>query len=143
VVTDNKLKELERREEKEMDVVIFVPDRKAFSSNTNVSRSRVIASWVEMAYSLALEGKYEEAMTLNGFLYCSALGFDTEPMMLALESGVKGVTLSGTGPSYVALVDPVSGPILKESWSQLEISGSLISTKIYNKEAKKLAGRGQ
>lgn len=143
VVTDNKLKELERREEKEMDVVIFVPDRKAFSSNTNVSRSRVIASWVEMAYSLALEGKYEEAMTLNGFLYCSALGFDTEPMMLALEAGVKGVTLSGTGPSYVALVDPVSGPILKESWSQLEISGSLISTKIYNKEAKKLAGREQ
>ncbi|MCC7577044.1 MAG: shikimate kinase [Methanomethylovorans sp.] len=142
VVTDNKFKELERREEKENDVVIFVPERKTFSSNTNVSRSRAIASWVDMAYRLALEGKYEEAMTLNGFLYCSALGFDTEPMMLALEAGVKGVTLSGTGPSYVALVDPVSGPVLKESWSQLGISGSLISTKIYNKGAEKLA-RGE
>jgi len=142
VVTDNKFKELERREEKENDVIIFVPDRKTFSSNTNVSRSRTIASWVDMAYRLALEGKYEEAMTLNGFLYCSALGFDTEPMMLALEAGVKGVTLSGTGPSYVALVDPVSGPVLKESWSQLGISGSLISTKIYNKGAEKLA-RGE
>ncbi len=139
VVTDNKLKELEHREEKEMDVIIFVPDRKAFSSNTNVSRSRAIASWVDMAYSLALEGKYEEAMTLNGFLYCSALGFDTEPMMQALEAGIKGVTLSGTGPSYVALADPVSGPILKESWSRLGISGSLISTKIYNKSAERLA----
>lgn len=139
VVTDNKLKELERREKKEKDVIIFAPDRKAFSSATNVSRSRLIAPWVDMAYMLALEGNYEEAMTLNGFLYCSALGFDTEPMMLALEAGVKGVTLSGTGPSYVALVDNVSCSKLKESWSQLGISGSLISSKIYNKEAKKLA----
>jgi shikimate kinase len=60
-------------------------------------------------------------------------------MMLALVAGVKGVTLSGTGPSYVALVDNVYCSNLKESWSQLGISGSLISSKIYNKEAKKLA----
>lgn len=140
VVTDNKLKELERREEKEKEVLIFAPDRKAFSSATNVARSRLIASWVDMAYKLTLEGKYEEAMTLNGFLYCSALGFETEPMMMALESGVKGVTLSGTGPSYVAFVDYASGSKLKKSWSQLGISGSLICTKIYNRRAKKIAG---
>ncbi|WP_321418966.1 shikimate kinase [uncultured Methanomethylovorans sp.] len=140
VVTDNKLKELEHREEKEKDVLIFAPDKKSFSATTNVARSQAIAPWVDMAYKLALEGNYEEAMTLNGFLYCGALGFETEPMMLALEAGVKGVTLSGTGPSYVALVDTASGSKLKESWSGLEISGSLISTKIYNKKAKKLAG---
>ncbi len=138
VVTDNKLKELERMEKKEKDVIIFAPDRKTFSSATNIARSRLIAPWVDMAYMLALEGDYEKAMTLNGFLYCNALGFDTEPMILALEAGVKGVTLSGTGPAYVAIVDDVSGSKLKESWSQLGISGSLISTKIYNEEAKKI-----
>jgi shikimate kinase len=143
VVTDNKLKELEHREEKEKDVLIFAPEKKSFSAATNVARSRSIAPWVDMAYKLALEGRYEEAMTLNGFLYCSALGFETEPMMLALEAGVKGVTLSGTGPSYVALVDSASESKLKESWSGLGISGSLISTKIYNKRAKKLAGWDQ
>lgn len=143
VVTDNKLKELEHREEKEKDVLIFVPEKKSFSAATNVARSRSIAPWVDMAYKLALEGRYEEAMTLNGFLYCSALGFETEPMMLALEAGIKGVTLSGTGPSYVAFVDSVSESKLKESWSGLGISGSLISTKIYNKRAKKLAGWDQ
>ncbi|MFA0822481.1 MAG: shikimate kinase [Methanomethylovorans sp.] len=140
VVTDNKLKELEHRDEKEKDILIFAPDKKSFSAATNVARSRSIAPWVDMAYKMALEGNYEEAMTLNGFLYCGALGFDTEPMMRALEVGVKGVTLSGTGPSYVAFVDSASEPKLRESWSQLGISGSLISTKIYNKRAKKLTG---
>jgi len=36
-------------------------------------------------------------MTLNGLLYCTALGFDTDVMMHALELGVTGVSLSGTG----------------------------------------------
>ena len=105
VVTDNRETELVRREERNADVLIFAPDRKAFSSGTNVERSRLIAPWVDIAYGLTLAGEYEKAMTLNGFLYCSALGFDTEFLMRALEAGVKGVTLSGTGPSYVALVD--------------------------------------
>lgn len=140
VVTDNKIREIELRDEKISDVLIFAPDRKTFSSDTNVTRSRLIAPWVDMAYELALARNYEEAMTLNGFLYCNALGFNTEPIMLALEEGVRGVTLSGTGPSYVALVDSYSETKLKKRWSELEISGKLISTKIYNEGAKKLAG---
>jgi len=36
-------------------------------------------------------------VTLNGLLYCTALGFDTDVVMQALELGVTGVSLSGTG----------------------------------------------
>jgi shikimate kinase len=138
VVTDNRETELVRREERNADVLIFAPDRKAFSSATNVERSKLIAPWVDIAYGLTLAGEYEKAMTLNGFLYCSALGFDTEFLMRALEAGVKGVTLSGTGPSYVALVDERSSHILMGAWEECGISGTMINTRINNSGASKL-----
>ncbi|MBN2110490.1 MAG: shikimate kinase [Methanosarcinaceae archaeon] len=138
VVTDNRKLELVRRTEREAEVLIFAPHRKSFSSSTNVERSRLIAPWVDLAYVLSLKDEYEKAMTLNGFLYCSALGFDTEFLMRALEVGVKGVSLSGTGPSYVALVDGRSAGPLRKAWEKCGGSGTLISTKINNKGASKL-----
>ncbi|WP_406656919.1 shikimate kinase [Methanolobus sp. ZRKC2] len=138
VVTDNRELKLVKRTKRESEVLIFAPDIKSFSSSTNVERSRLIAPWVDIAYSLSLEDEYEKAMTLNGFLYCNALGFDTEFLMRALELGVKGVTLSGTGPSYVALVDKQSGCSLRKAWEECGVSGTLINTKINNRGASKL-----
>ncbi|NQE52069.1 Shikimate kinase, partial [ANME-1 cluster archaeon GoMg3.2] len=119
VITDNKKMELVKRVEKESEVLILVPRRQAFTADTDVKRSRLIAPWVNLAYELALTDKFEDAMTLNGFLYCSALSFDPEPMLKALECGVKGVSLSGTGPSFVALVNKESERRLREAWSEL------------------------
>ncbi|MDA0524472.1 shikimate kinase [Methanococcoides alaskense] len=132
VVTDNRKNELVKRTEKEMDVVIFAPDRQSFSSQTNVHNSELLAPWVDMAYDLALEGEYEKAMTLNGFLYCGALGFSTDIMMEALKCGVKGVSLSGTGPAYSALVDRKMADTLTKVWGDLGTSGKVINTKINN-----------
>lgn len=133
VVTDNKKNELLRRESIESAVIIYAPDRKAFSSQTNVMRSRAVAPWVDMAFELAMRGEYKKAMTLNGFLYTAALGFSPEPMLVALESGVSGVSLSGTGPSYTALVEGESIDRLKAVWSSYP--GRVIVTKTNNAEA--------
>src|SRR5450759_3097736 len=103
VITDNKKKERIKREERDSQVLILAPEKRVLSSGTNVMRSRLIGKWVEMAYREAVAGSYEKAMTLNGFLYCAALGFSTEPMMAALELGIEGVSLSGTGPAYTAV----------------------------------------
>ncbi|MGB3458496.1 MAG: shikimate kinase [Halobacteriota archaeon] len=130
VITDNKKMELVKRVEKEAEVLILVPRRQAFTADTDVKRSRLIAPWVNLAYELALTDKFEDAMTLNGFLYCSALNFDPEPMLKALECGVKGVSLSGTGPSFVALVNEESERRLREAWSELEGGGMLIKRRI-------------
>ncbi|MDY0386741.1 MAG: shikimate kinase [Methanolobus sp.] len=135
VVTDNKEMQLLKRTEHEYDVLVFAPDEKSFSSNTDVSRSRVIAPWVDIAYDLSLKGEFEKAMTLNGFLYCSALGFDTEFLMRALEIGVKGVSLSGTGPSFVALVAADQVGKLEDAWNDYAASGTMIRTSINNKGA--------
>jgi shikimate kinase len=130
VITDNKKMELVKRVEKESEVLILVPRRQAFTADTDVKRSRLIAPWVNLAYELALTDKFEDAMTLNGFLYCSALNFNPEPMLKALECGVKGVSLSGTGPSFVALVNEESERRLREAWSELEGGGMLIKRRI-------------
>lgn len=130
VITDNKKMELVKRVEKESEVLILVPRRQAFTADTDVKRSRLIAPWVNIAYELALTDKFEDAMTLNGFLYCSALSFDPEPMLKALECGVKGVSLSGTGPSFVALVNKESERRLREAWSELEGDWMLIKRRI-------------
>ncbi len=138
VVTDNKEMQLIKRVEREMDVLVFAPDKKAFSAQTDVSRSKLVAPWVDIAYDLALDGEYERAMTLNGFLYCGALGFDTEPMMQALELGIEGVSLSGTGPAYTALVENDKVDILKDAWENSGVSGNVIRTKINNEGAMRL-----
>ena len=142
VVTDNRKMELIRREEIESKVLIFAPARKAFSADTNVKRSRLIAPYVEIAYGLALESDYERAMTLNGFLYCGALGFDTEYLLRALECGVKGVSLSGTGPSYVALVKDEQIKELKSAWESCGMEGRVIETTINNRDAVSLNSEG-
>jgi len=130
VITDNKSKELIKREERDSEVLILAPEKKVFSSSTNVLRSRLIGRWVEMAYREALAGNYEKAMTLNGFLYCAALGFSTEPMMAALEAGIEGVSLSGTGPAYTALGSPELLDKLEPVWERL--GGKVIRTKVNN-----------
>ena len=142
VVTDNRRMELLRREEKESKVLIFAPARKAFSADTDVRRSRLIAPYVDIAYGLALEGDYEQAMTLNGFLYCGALGFGTEHMLRALECGVKGVSLSGTGPSYAALVRAEQVKELKSAWESCGMEGRVIETSINNRDAMSLYSEG-
>ena len=135
VITDNKKRELLKREERDSKVLIFVPRTKAFTANTDVNRSRLIAPWIDRAYELALAGRFEEAMTLNGFLYCAALHFDPEPMLKALECGVKGVSLSGTGPSFVALLgdDKEEEERLRAAWHELKHEGKVIKRQINNR----------
>ena len=130
VITDNKKMELISRVERDSEVLILAPEKKVFSSATNVGRSRLIGKWVELGYKEAIAGNFEKAMTLNGFLYCAALGFSTEPMMAALEVGIEGVSLSGTGPAYTALGSPELLDKLEPVWGRM--GGKVIRTKVIN-----------
>jgi shikimate kinase len=134
VITDNRSLTLIARDEIASEVVIYAPNKKAYSIHTDVKRSRLIGPWVDKAYELSLQNEYEMAMTLNGFLYCSALGFSTEPIMMALELGITGVSLSGTGPAYTALADRKNADSLANAWSTLD--GRVIKTKVNNNGAK-------
>jgi shikimate kinase len=134
VVTDNERRELLKRVERDAAVLIFVPRAKAFTAETNVERSRLLAPWVALAYDLAVAERFEAAMTLNGFLYSAALRFDPEPMLRALECGLQGVSLSGTGPSVVALLDDdcEKEARLYEAWRELPIEGRIMKQRLQN-----------
>ncbi len=138
VVTDNRKMLLIKREELSSPVVILSPEKKLFSSDTSVSRSRLIAPLADIVYDLALEGDYGRAMTLNGLAYCAALGLSAEPIILALQAGASGASLSGTGPSYAAIIDQDRIGELEEAWRSL--GGKVIRTLSNNRCASK--GRG-
>lgn len=107
--TDNKTMKLLRKDAFHYDVLILNPGTKAFSADTNVSRSVLMKDLVETAFEIALDGDYKKAMKLNGLIYCGALGFNPEPAVSCMEIGEEfGVAagLSGTGPSFTALLPP-------------------------------------
>jgi shikimate kinase len=77
-------------------------------------------------------------MTLNGFIYCSALKLASEPLICALEAGAWGASLSGTGPSYAAIIDRQNIASLELAWR--DMGGRVIKTKVNNRPAS--IGRG-
>ncbi|MDD1727240.1 MAG: shikimate kinase [Methanothrix sp.] len=138
VVTDNREMMLMKREEFDTPVVILSPDRKLFSGETSVSRSRLISPVADVVYDLAMRGDYGRAMTINGLAYCAALGLSAEPMLLALQAGARGASLSGTGPSYAAIIDESKVEELEAAWKPL--GGKVIRTYSNNKGASKGEG---
>jgi shikimate kinase len=138
IVTDNREMKLLKRESLESEVLLLVPQERLYSRDTDIRRSKLIAPLAEIAFDLAMRGDYGRAMTLNGFIYCSALGLSSEPLLLALEAGAWGVSLSGTGPSYAALIDKEKIGTLESAWS--DVGGRVIRTKVNNKSAS--IGRG-
>lgn len=138
VVTNNREMKLLKRERLELDVLLLVPERKLFSRDTDIQRSKLIAPLADVAFDLAIQGDYGRAMTLNGFIYCNALNLSSEPLLSALEAGAWGASLSGTGPSYAALIDRTNVTLLESAWR--EAGGRVIRTKVNNKPAS--IGRG-
>ncbi|MDD1725616.1 MAG: shikimate kinase [Euryarchaeota archaeon] len=133
VITDNKHDLLLKRVEWNADVLILVPHEKAYSAKADVARAKLLAPLVDIAFDLASNGAYEKAMVLNGVLYCNAFGFSIEPILSALAAGARAATLSGTGPSYIALVDRASAQPVERAWEQ--VAGHVIETKTSNKGA--------
>jgi shikimate kinase len=133
VVIDNREMKLIKREEMESDVLLLVPEKKLFSKDTDVRKSKLIAPLAELAFDLAMKGDYGRAMTLNGFIYCSALGLPAEPLLVALEMGAWGTSLSGTGPSYAALIEGDRIEALETAWNRF--GGRVIRTKVNNRPA--------
>ena len=57
-------------------------------------------------------------MAVNGFAFCAALDYPTEPLVEALPAATA--SLSGTGPSYTAVGDREALEALESVWSERE-----------------------
>ncbi|MDG5820947.1 shikimate kinase [Natronococcus sp. A-GB7] len=127
-VTDNATDELLAREPVDWDALVYTPPEQAFSADADVSACERIAPMAELVEELALEGRYGEAMTVNGFAFCGALEFPTGPMLEAMPDAA-GVSLSGTGPSYVAVGDRSTLEEIRERWDERDGTTRLLTTR--------------
>ncbi|OYR58589.1 shikimate kinase [Halorubrum halodurans] len=103
-LTDNGEDRLRARDPVDWDVLVWTPPERAYSADADVERCGAVSSMADLVADLADDGRYAEAMTVNGLAFSAALGFDTDPAVEAMPRA-SGVSLSGTGPSVVAVAD--------------------------------------
>ena len=131
VVTDNKNREFIIKEKMDdYQILVYMPNFYSKSGDSNPERMKLLAPLVETAFGFAKEKNYFKALNLNGLIYSATLGFNSSIAIDALEAGAFASGLSGTGSSFVAVVDDESIDNVKESWSKYE--GKVIPTKVDN-----------
>jgi shikimate kinase len=106
VVTDNLKRELLKQATLPdgLAVLFHVPSRKAYTGDSDVKRLMTVKPLVEVAYKEALKGHFWRALSLNGVIYSSALGYDASVASDALAAGALAAGLSGKGPAVTAVV---------------------------------------
>lgn len=131
VVTDNKNREFIIKEKmEEHPILVYMPNFYSKSGDSNPERMKLLSPLVETAFGFAKDRNYFKALNLNGLIYSATLGFDSAIAVDALEAGAIASGLSGTGSSFVAVVNPDSIDDVKESWSKYE--GNVMETMVDN-----------
>jgi len=136
VVTDNLKRRIVKRFEVTGDlaVLFYVPAKKAYTISSDVRRMKEVASLVKIAYKEALKGNYWAALTLNGLIYSSALGYNPSIAMDALLAGALAAGLSGKGPAVTAIAPQEKIDLVKEAWQAYE--GDILEARINHGKAK-------
>lgn len=131
VVTNNKVREFIIKEKMEdYSILVYMPNFHSKSGDSDVGRMKVLAPLVETAFDFACKKDYFKALNLNGLIYSSALGFNSAISVDALQAGALASGLSGTGSSFVAIVDDDSIGDVHESW--IKYDGNVIETQVDN-----------
>ncbi len=126
-VTDNDRDALLAREAVDWDVLVWTPPARAYTADADVARCERLAPLADFVAETALDGRYGEAMTVNGFAFCAALGFPSEPLLEALPEAA-GASLSGTGPSVTAIGEAAALAAVEDRWSEREGTTWLTTT---------------
>ncbi len=85
------------------------------------------------AIDLALDGKYWDAMNLNGLLVSSILVVPYEPILEAIENGAYASGVSGNGPAITAICDEGKAKDIISIWSNY---GEVLKVKVSNEKAR-------
>ena len=119
VVTDNKNRQfIIKGKMEEYPILVYMPNFYSKSGDSNPERMKLLAPLVETAFGFAKNKDYMKALNLNGLIYSATLGFDAAIAVDALEAGAIASGLSGTGSSFVAVVNEDSIDNVKEAWDK-------------------------
>jgi shikimate kinase len=136
VITDNLKRRIVKRFKitEDLTVLFHVPAEKAYTASSDVRRMKGVASLVKIAYKEALKGNHWGALTLNGLIYSSALGYNPSIAMDALMAGALAAGLSGTGPAVTAIVPHEKKDLVKDAWQKYD--GEILEAQINHEKAK-------
>ncbi|ERG99237.1 MAG: shikimate kinase [Haloquadratum sp. J07HQX50] len=116
-VTDNTTDALLNRDTISWDALIYIPPEQAYSADADVTRCESVSQIANIIADMAHAGDFADAMTLNGLAFSAALGYSFEPAIEAMPH-VDGVSLSGTGPSMVAVGDRAELSAVESKWNE-------------------------
>jgi shikimate kinase len=136
VVTDNMKRNLLKRVTlpENLKVLFHVPSTKAYTADSDTNRLRTVKPFVEIAYKEAFDGNFWTALTLNGMIYSSALGYDASVALDALNAGALAAGLCGKGPAVTAVVSNDKIDVVKKALQSHE--GEILQVCLNHEKAK-------
>ena len=120
----------------DLTVLFHVPPTKAYTGDSDLNRMKAIKPLVEIVHKEARKGNFWPALTLNGLIYSSALGYDTSVASDALMAGAIASGLCGKGPAVTAVVSNENIDSVKTALQKYE--GLVINSRLNNEKAKVL-----
>ena len=131
-VTNNYKKNLvlRRPAPNNLQAIIFLPKSR---KRGNLKKLKNFKPAFEKAWELAKNGDYWNASILNGIATSSILNSNPELIFKLIEKGAIGATISGNGPSIMAITKKGHNSNIKKEFSSLE--GNIIISNINNKKA--------
>ena len=120
----------------DLTVLFHVPLTKAYTHDSDLNRMKTIKPLVEIVHKEARKGNFWPALTLNGLIYSSALGYDTSVASDALMAGAIASGLCGKGPAVTAVVSNENIDSVKTALQKYE--GLVINSRLNNEKAKVL-----
>jgi shikimate kinase len=132
VVTDNFSRKLIRREpaSEDLSAVILLPSR---VSRGNLFNLYLAPEIFDLAFKMASDRDYWNAMKLNGMAVGALLGSDYTPVISAIKENALSAGISGNGPSVVAIANSKHLKSLVSSLSSFE--GQVLISKVNNQKA--------
>ena len=138
VITDNQTRVILKQTSlpEELVVLFHVPPQKAYTIDSNVARLQTVKPLVEIAFEQAMEGKFWEALTLNGLIYSAASNFNTVIGIDALAAGAVAAGLCGKGPAVSAVTPKDKVERVKAALQKYE--GEILMAHLNSEKAKVL-----
>jgi shikimate kinase len=132
VVTDNFSRKIIRREpaSENLSAIILLPARVTRGNLFNLYLAPEI---FDVAFKMASDHDYWNAMKLNGMAVGALLGSDYTPVISAIKEHALSAGISGNGPSVVAIADSKHLKSLVSSMSSFE--GQVLISKVNNQKA--------
>lgn len=136
VITDNSKRRLIKRTQLpgELVVLLLVPQIKAYTGKSDMKKLQHVKPLVRVAYTEALRGRFWTALTLNGLIYSSALGFDSSLAIEAINAGALAAGLCGKGPAVAAVVSSEKVDNVKTVFQSYE--GEVLQVGLNNEKAR-------